>query len=57
MKLPKVKIKPEVGLTIATMALGLAQLVLTNKKEANEKSMLKAEIMEELTNNFLEKKD
>lgn len=56
MKLPRIKIKPEVGLTVATMAVGLAQLVLTSKKEANEKSMLKAEILDEVLKNLPEKK-
>lgn len=57
MKLPKIKVKPEAVLTAATLVLGVAQMVLTNKKEATEKSVMKAEIMEELMNNLPTKKD
>lgn len=57
MKLPKIKFKPEAVLTAATLVLGVVQMVLTNKKEATEKSVMKAEIMEELMNNLPTKKD
>ena len=51
------KVKPETVLTIAGIALGAAQMVLGAKKEANEKSMLKEEIMKELIEKLPEKKD
>ena len=53
-KLPK--IKPETVLTAGTIVLGVAQMLLTNKKEANDKAALKAEILEEVLKD-LPKKD
>lgn len=54
MKLPK--IKPEAVLTGATVLLGVAQMVLTNKKDAADRAILKSEILEEVMND-LPKKD
>lgn len=56
MKLPKIKIKPEAAITAATLVLGMAQMVLTNKKDAADRAVLKNEILEEVMNN-LPKKD
>lgn len=44
----KINIKPELLLTLGTVVLGGAQLLLSNKKEANDKAVLKAEILKEL---------
>ena len=44
----KVKVKPEKLLTIGTLALGAAQLLLSNKKEASDRANMKAEILSEL---------
>lgn len=56
MKLP-IKIKPDVLVTGALGILGIAQMVLSNKKEANDRAALKAEILEELTKDLTLKKD
>lgn len=57
MKLP-IKIKPETLVSGALGLLGIAQMVLSNKKEANDRAALKAEILEELTKDLpLKKKD
>lgn len=53
-KLPKFKL--ETALTVGGMALGIAQMLLTNKKEANDRAALKAEIMEEITKDLTLKK-
>lgn len=53
-KLPKIKM--EAALTAGTIVLGLAQMVLTNKKEASDRAAIKNEILEEVMNN-LPKKD
>lgn len=44
----KLNIKPDVLLTVGTVVLAGAQLLLTNKKEASDKAALKAEILKEL---------
>ena len=44
----KFNLKPEVFVTAALGVLSVAQMVLTNKKEANDKKALKAEILAEL---------
>lgn len=54
MKLPKIKM--EAALTAGTIVLGLAQMVLTSKKEASDRAAIKKEILEEVMNN-LPKKD
>lgn len=54
MKLPKIKM--EAALTLGAIALGVAQMVLTNKKDANDRATMKKEIMEEVLNK-LPKKD
>lgn len=51
----KINIKPEMLLTIGTVLLTGAQLLLTNKKEANDKEVLKAEILKELMKETSEK--
>lgn len=48
MKKIDLKFKPEALLTVGTLALGVAQLVLGNKKEATERSKMKEEILKEL---------
>lgn len=45
----KINIKPELLLTLGTVVLGGAQLLLSNKKEANDKAQLKAELLKELS--------
>lgn len=53
-KLPK--IKPETVVSVGLGVLGVAQMLLTNKKEQNDRAVLKAEIMEELTKDLSLKK-
>lgn len=55
MKKLNIKIKPEALLTVGTLALGVAQLVLGNKKEATERSKMKEEILKELAEKVTEK--
>ena len=57
MKMKKLNIKPEMEmlLTVGTVLLTGAQLLLTNKKEANDKAALKAEILKELVKETSEK--
>lgn len=57
MKLPKIKIKPETAVTVGLAALGIAQAVLTNKKEASDRAAMKAEILEEVMKNNPVEKD
>ena len=45
----KINIKPELLLTLGAVVLGGAQLLLSNKKEANDKAQLKAELLKELS--------
>lgn len=54
-KLPKIKM--ETVLTLGGIGLGVAQMLLNSKKEANDKAALKAEILEELTKDLTLKKD
>ena len=49
MKKLNIKVKPEMLLTLGTIVLGGAQLFLTNKKEANDRANMKAELLKELT--------
>ena len=51
------KIKPETVVSVCLGVLGVAQMLLTNKKEANDRAALKAEILEELTKDLTLKKD
>lgn len=53
MKLPKIKM--EAALTLGTIALGVAQMVLTNKKDASERVKMKNEILEEVMHNIPKK--
>lgn len=55
MKKLLVKIKPEMLLTLGTVGLGVAQMLLTNKKDANDKAALKAEILKELADEVTKK--
>lgn len=55
MKRLNVKIKPEMLLTLGTVGLGVAQMLLTNKKDANDKAALKAEILKELADEVTKK--
>lgn len=52
-KLPKVK--PETVVSVALGVLGVAQMILTNKKDANDKAALKAELKEDLLKDLLSK--
>lgn len=47
----QIKIKPDSIVTAALVVLGVAQMLLTNTKDAAEKAKLKEEILEELTKN------
>ena len=51
------KIKPETVVSVGLGVLGVAQMLLTNKKEANDRAALKAEILEELTKDLPLKKN
>lgn len=51
------KIKPETVVSVGLGLLGVAQMLLTSKKEANDRAALKAEIMEELIKDSPLKKD
>lgn len=51
------KIKPETVVSVGLGLLGVAQMLLTNKKEQNDRAALKAEIMEELTKDLPLKKN
>lgn len=55
MKIKMPKIKMEAALTLGTIVLGVAQMVLTNKKEANDHAKMKNEILEEVLNNIPKK--
>jgi hypothetical protein len=53
MKLPKIKM--ETVLTGGTIILGVAQMLLTNKKETSDRTKMKNEILEEVMNNIPKK--
>lgn len=55
MKKPDFKIKPEALIGVGLGLLSIAQMVLTNKKEAGERAALKAEIIEEVTKDLTTK--
>ena len=57
MKKINFKIKPEVGVTIGLLALSVVQSVLTNKKEAAERTALKEELKSELMKDMLKNQD
>lgn len=44
------KIKPETLVSAGLAVLGVAQMLLTNKKDSNNRNSMKAEILEELKN-------
>lgn len=48
MKKLNIKIKPETAVSVALGILGIAQMLLTNKKDANDKAQLKEEILTEV---------
>lgn len=50
------KIKPETLVTVGMAALGVAQMVLTNKKDQTDRARMKAEILEDVMKD-LPKKD
>lgn len=54
-KMKKLNIKAETLLTVGTLVLGGAQLLLGNKKEAAERSKMKEEILKELAEKVTEK--
>ena len=56
MKKVELKFKPETVVTVALGVLGVAQMLLTNKKDANDKAQLKAEILKELSETVSENK-
>lgn len=43
-----IKIKPETMVTVGMAVLGVAQMVLTNKKDQTDRAKLKAEILEDV---------
>ena len=50
------KIKPGTLVSVGLTVLGVAQMVLTNKKEADDRAALKEEILKELTKDLSTKK-
>ena len=52
----KFKIKPETAISVALGVLGVAQMLLTNKKEADNRAAMKNELKEEISKELLEKK-
>ena len=48
MKKLNIKIRPETAVSVALGILGIAQMLLTNKKDANDKAQLKEEILTEV---------
>lgn len=55
MKIKKPNIKPETVVSIALGVLGVAQVLLTNKKDANDRAAMKAELKEDLMKDLLGK--
>ena len=49
----KIKIKPEAVVAVASIALGVAQALLNNKKDANDRAALKNELKEEIVKDLL----
>lgn len=52
MKMPEIKIKKETLVTVGLGVLGIAQLILNGKKEANDKAVLKDEITKQVIENL-----
>ena len=52
----KFKIKPETAISVALGVLGVVQMLLTNKKEADNRAAMKNELKEEISKELLEKK-
>lgn len=55
MKKLDIKIKPETMVSAGLAVLGVAQMLLTNKKESSSRSSMKAEILKELKDEMLSK--
>lgn len=55
MKKINLNIKAESLVTVGLAALGVAQMLLTNKKDASSRNTMKAEILEELKNELQSK--
>ena len=55
MKKLNIKIKPEVMLTIGSLVLGGAQLLLTNKKDAADRAKMEEEIIKKLSEKAINK--
>lgn len=55
MKKLEIKIKPETLVSAGLAVLGVAQMVLTNKKESNSRNSMKVEILDELKNELSNK--
>ena len=51
----KFKIKPETAISVALGVLGVVQMLLTNKKEADNRAAMKNELKEEISKELLEK--
>jgi len=54
MKKLDIKINPKIGFGLALGILGVAQAIITGKKEESEKEQLKAEIKSEILNDLSE---
>lgn len=55
MKKLDIKIKPETMVSAGLAVLGVAQMLLTNKKESSSRRSMKAEILKELKDEMLSK--
>lgn len=53
----KFKIKPETAVTVALGVLGVAQMLLTNKKDADSRAALKNELKDEIVKDLLDEKN
>lgn len=51
----KFKIKPETAISVALGVLGVVQMLLTNKKDADNRAAMKNELKEEISKELLEK--
>lgn len=53
----KFKIKPETAVTVALGVLGVAQMLLTNKKDSDSRAALKNELKDEIVKDLLDEKN
>lgn len=53
----KINVKPDLILGVASVALGVAQVLLNNKKEATNQNILKDKLKEEIVNDLLKDKN